>query len=280
MLTPLLLVIGTLLTALALLAGWAQWQLLDDGAWAGTSEKLLENDEIRDRVAVYLVDQLQSVSGDAVPSGLTGSVEDRVSDQLDSERAKRVWRAANVEAHRELVRLIEEDDASSGDVVTLDLRPLIRAVERELGIPLTAIPPGVAQLEIVAGDQIRGAREATDQLQRTASVLLILAPLVLLGAVLAAAGWRRRALAGAGIAVAVAGVIVLVARALVGAHVVEVLTPREADRDAVEAAWSTGTSSLAWLAGAAIVAGLVLAVVAGMSSAVGRDNARARERYI
>jgi len=59
LLTPLLLVISCLLTALALLAGWAQWQLLDNDAWAGTSAKLLDREEIRDRVAVYLVDELR-----------------------------------------------------------------------------------------------------------------------------------------------------------------------------------------------------------------------------
>jgi hypothetical protein len=146
--------------------------------------------------------------------------------------------------------------------VTLDLRPMIRAVARELGIPLAGLPASAGQVQIVAGDQVRGAREGADQLQRTAVVLLIAAPLVLLLAVLAATGWRARALAGAGVAVAVAGGLVLLARALVGAHVVEVLTQNSADEDAVGAAWSAGTATLAWAAGAAIVAGLVLAVAA------------------
>jgi hypothetical protein len=268
------------LSALALLAGWAQWQLLDNDAWAGTSEKLLERQEIRDRVAVYLVDELRRADSGAVPPAVRGNLEDRVSDQLDSKRSKRVWRVANTEAHRELVRLIEEDDGSSRDVVTLDLRPLIRAVARSLSIPLPAVPPGTAQLEVVAGDQVRGARTAVDQLQKTAAVLLIVAPLVLLLAVLAATGWRRRALAGAGIAVAVAGAIVLLARALVGAHVVEVLTPHSADRDAVGAAWSVGTSGLAWMAGAAIVIGLVVAVGANVAARAASDDSRARGRYL
>ena len=280
MLTPLLLVIGCVLTTLALLAGWAQWQLLDDNAWAGTSEKLLDKQEVRDRLAVYLVDELQRTDGGALPSSLSGGLEDSVAEQLDSRRAKRVWRVANLEAHRELVHLIEDDGATSGDLVTLDLRPLIRAVSRALDIPVPAIPQGTAQLEVVAGDQVRGARNAADQLQRTAAILLIAAPLVLLLAVLAATGWRRRALAGAGIAVAVAGGIVLLARALVGAHVVEVLTPNEADRDAVGAAWSAGTSGLAWMAGAAIVVGLAVAVVANIAAHAAGDDERARGRYL
>ena len=263
-----------------MLAGWAQWQLLSGDAWAGTSEKLLEREEIRDRIAVYLVDELQRSSPASVPSGFSGELEGRVADRLASDRSKRIWRAANTEAHRELVRLIEDDGTTRGDLVDLDLRPLIRSVARALNIPLPEIPPGTAQLEVVAGNEVRGAREAVDQLQRTAAVLLIAAPLVLALAVLAATGWRRRALAGAGIAVAVAGGIVLLARALVGAHVVEVLTPSSADRDAVGAAWSVGTSGLAWMAGAAIVVGLAVALGANVAARAASDGARSRERYL
>ena len=253
------------MTALALLAGWAQWQLLDDGAWAGTSERMLERDEIRERLADFLVGEVRAASGGAIPPALGTRLESRVADELESSRSKRVWRVTTTEAHRELVRLIEDDDATDGDVVTLDLRPLIRAVARELGITLNDVPVASGRIQIVAGDQVRGAREAADRLQQTAAVLLIAAPLVLLLAVLAATGWHRRALAGAGVAVAVAGGVVLLARALVGAHVVEALTPNTADRDAVGAAWSVGTSTLAWTAGAAIVVGLIVAVVARVS---------------
>jgi hypothetical protein len=255
--------------------------LLDDDAWAGTSEKLLDREEIRDRVAVYLVDELERTGGSAgVPAGLSGDLEDRVADELDSRRSKRVWRAANTEAHRELVRLIEDGDASSRDVVTLDLRPLIRAVARALEIPIPAVPAGTAQLEVVAGDEVRGAREAADRLQQTAALLIVLAALALVLAVLAADGWRSRALAGAGIAVAVAGAIVLLARALIGAHVVEVLTPNSADRDAVSAAWSVGTSGLAWMAGAAIVVGLVVALAGNVAARAASDDARSRGRAL
>ena len=261
MLTPLLLVIGTVLTALALLAGWAQWQLLDDGAWAGTSERMLDREELREGLANFLVDEVRAAGGTLPPK-----TEDRVADELESERSKRVWRVTTTEAHRELVRLIEDESATEGDVVTLDLRPLLRSVARELSIPLNDLPVGSAQIEVVAGDEVRGGREAANRLQQVAVVLLITAPLVLLLAVAAATGWHRRALAGAGIAVAAAGGIVLLARALVGAHVVRVLTPNEADRDAVAAAWSVGTSTLAWTAGAAIVVGLIVAAAARLTA--------------
>ena len=272
LLTPLLLIVGSLLTACLIVAGWAQWQLFDDGAWGDTSQRMLERKEIRNRVASYLVDEVRAQSGGALPTALGTRPDRTVSRELSTPRSEHVWRASTTEAHRELVRLIKDDGAVSGDVVTLDLRPLIRAVARELGLPLPVLSGSAARVQIVAGDQVRGARKVTGRLQRTAAILLIVAPLVLWLAVLAARGWRARALAGAGVAVAVAGAVVLGARALVGAHVVDVLTSSEANRDAVSAAWSVGTSKLAWMAVAAVVVGLVVAVAASIAARAPRPR--------
>ena len=208
--------------------------------------------------------EVRQASGGALPSVLESGLERGIERELESSRSERVWRAATTEAHRELVRLIEDPGASDGDLVTLDLRRLIDSVARELGVPLAVVPQGVGQITIVAGDEVRGARENAGRLERAAVVLLIAAPLVLLLAVAAARGWHMRALAGAGISIAVAGVAVLVVRALVGENVVGDLIATAADRDAAEAAWSAGTSLLATMAYVAIAAGVALALLAGV----------------
>ena len=275
MLTPLLLVVATFVTAGAILAGWAQWQLLDTGSWRATSGKLLERKEIRDRLAVYVAGQVRGAAGTALPPVIDAGLRRAVARGLETASARRSWRAATAEAHRELVHLIEDDERVRGDVVTLDLRPVIRAVAREDGIPLPALPETLGQVDVVAGDQVRGAREAADRLHRVAIVLLVVAPLRLLLAVVLARGWRARAIAGAGVSVAASGALVLLARALVGAHVVDVLAPAPTDHDAVAAAWSVSTSQLAFAAGAAIVAGLLVALVATVAG-----RAQPRSRYL
>jgi hypothetical protein len=261
------------LTALALLAGWAQWQLTDTSQWGETSDKLIAREEVRERIADYVVDELRSAAGGSLPPVLGSALEGRIESELESNRSKRIWRATTTEAHRELVRVIEEGDATSGELVVLDLRRLIEAVAREIGVPIGVVPAGVGQVTIVAGDQVRGARENAGRLERAAAVLLVAAPLVLLLAVAVARGWRMRALAGVGVAVAVAGVLVLLTRALVGANVVDELVVSAADRDGGEAAWSAGTSLLATMAAAAIAGGAALALLAGV---VGRP----RQRYL
>jgi hypothetical protein len=268
-----LLAAGSVLTALALLAGWAHWQLTDTRQWGDTSAKLLERDEVRERLAEYLVDELRAATGGVLPSVVGSGLERGIERELRSARSERVWRAATTEAHRELVRLIEDGETTSGDVVVLDLRRLIQSVARELGVPLALVPSGIGQLTIVAGDEVRGGRDNARRLERAAAVLLVAAPLVLLMAVAVASGWRMRALAGVGVAIAVAGALVLLTRALVGAHIVDVLVASAADRDAGDAAWSAGTSLLETMAVFAIAAGLALALAAGVA-------ARPRPRHL
>ena len=131
---------------------------------------------------------------------LENGLERGIERELASSRSERVWRAATTESHRELVRLIEDGESTEGEVVTLDLRRLIQSVARELGVPLAVVPPDIGQITIVAGDQVRGARENAGRLEQAATVLLVAAPLVLLLAVAVASGWRMRALAGVGVA--------------------------------------------------------------------------------
>jgi hypothetical protein len=270
-LTPLLLAAGSLLTALALLAGWAQWQLLNTDRWADTSADVLKREEVRKRLAQYVVEEVRRSSGGVLPPQVGDRLEPAIENELASPRSERLWRATTTEAHRELVRLIEDDSAGANNVVTLDLRRLIAAISREIGMPIR-VPANVGRVTIVAGNQVSGARAAARRLERVATVLLILAPLTLLLAVALARGWRARALAGAGLAVAAAGVLVLLTRSLVGANVVDVLAASAGDRDAVEAVWSAGTSQLATMAGIAIAAGLAVALAAGIAG-------RSRPRY-
>jgi hypothetical protein len=268
LLARLLLIAGAVLSAAAMLAGWAQWSLLDSAQWSTTSQELIQRPEIRRRIATYVVSEVRRAAHGMLPSVLDQRLGSAVERELASTRVERVWVVAATQAHRELVRLIEND---SGNVVVLDLRPVIRAVAGDIGVPVPALPSGVGRVSIVAGDQVRGAREAAARLKSTATVLLIVAPLTLLLAIAVARGWRMRALAGAGLSIAAAGAIVLLARALVGANVVAVLTQNPADRDAIEAAWAVGTTQLATIAYVAIAAGLALGLAA---FAVGRPRAR------
>ena len=53
-----ILVLATFLGFLSILARWADQQALDTDQWVDTSTQLLENKEVRDTLAAYLVDEL------------------------------------------------------------------------------------------------------------------------------------------------------------------------------------------------------------------------------
>jgi hypothetical protein len=55
-----LITVGSLLAFLAIFAIWANRQLLDTDNWTETSSEMLENDEIRAQLSIYLIDELYS----------------------------------------------------------------------------------------------------------------------------------------------------------------------------------------------------------------------------
>ena len=256
----LLLVVASALTAVALLAMWARNELVDSSKFADTSTDLIKDQAIRDEVSRYLVARGR-IAGE-LSAGERRTLRRQVSTALDSPRAERLWGVAAENAHEQLVALIEDDHA---DAAVLDLRPIMRAIASELNLPDPGptLSPGAGQVTILAGTQLRAARQVADSLQRTATALLIATLLVIGIAIALASGWRRGAVAGAAIAVAVGAAVVLIARSLVGDHVVNVLVPDGSTRGAAHNAWSIGTSGLeSYAVIALVVAAIALAAAA------------------
>ena len=259
-----LLRVAAALTAVALLANWARNELIDSSTFADTSTDLIKDKEIRDQVARYLVDE---VDRGELSAGDKRTLRRQVATELDSPQAERLWSVAAENAHEQLVALIEDDNA---DAAVLDLLPLMRAIASELNLPDPgpSLSAGSGQITVLAGAQLRDARRVADSLQRTATALLIATLLVIGIAIALAHGWRRGAIAGAAIAVALGAAAVLVARSLVGNHVVDVLVPDGTTRDAAHNAWSIGTGGLESYA----VIALVIAAVALAAAALLRPR--------
>jgi hypothetical protein len=53
-----LVVLGAIIAAIALAAGYVRWQLFDEGTFGQTASDLIADDTIRKEVAASLVDQL------------------------------------------------------------------------------------------------------------------------------------------------------------------------------------------------------------------------------
>jgi hypothetical protein len=279
--------VATILGIVAIFAVWANRQLLDTGYWTSTNTKLIESPPIREAVSGYLTDQLYAnvdVAGElkkGLPTELqplaapaAGALKDLVQKGinllLERPRVQELWRKANVVTHAEFVRLIENEGSvvklPGGGAVVLDLRPMLGEVAEKVGASSTIvnkIPPKVAQLRIVTSNQLKTMQNAVNLLRSLALVLPLLVVAMFALSVYLARSRRRQTLIAVGAAFIGAGLVVVVARGIIGQKVVNSLATTEAVRPAAQAAWSIGTSVLADVAWATVFIGVPV-ILAGL----------------
>lgn len=283
-----LIVVASLLAFLGTFALWANRQLLDTGNWTDTSSELLEDDEIREQVSIFLVDRLyanvdvEARLAEALPPRLqplagpaAGGLRDlavRGTDGLLTRpRPQRLWEEANRRAHRRLLQVVEgggDNVATEGGAVTLNLQALLGQTADRVGVGERAagrIPDSAAEIRILESDNLELAQDAVRVLKGAAIALVAVAIGLIALAIGIAAGWRREALRAAGFGLAIAGGAALVARSFAGDAVVDALASTEAVRPAAEHAWSISTSLLVEAASAAILYGVVMVAAAWLA---------------
>jgi hypothetical protein len=276
-----LFVVGTLVIFISSLTLWVKRQALDTDAWVDTSSNLLENDEVRQALSVYIVDQLyasadpQEVLEERLPTnlqGLAGPIAgalrqpavEGVDRFLQRPRVQDIWEQVNRVAHQELMAVLENDtrgNITTGDgVVTLNLRTLVVNIGEELGFDdqLDArLPPDVGQIEVLQSDQLEAAQTGVKMIKWMSWLVILIAIACYAGAIYLAAG-RRAMLRNVGAALLVVGILLLVVRKVVGNYIVDALSSGESVRGAINSTWLIGTSLLTQIAWALVVYGLVV----------------------
>jgi hypothetical protein len=297
-----LLVVGTLLWTALGFAVWANRQALNSDNWVDTSSALLEDDEIRTAVGLFIIDRLYQ--SDAVEErlaevlppqlvrlakpaaqGLKEVAQRNAGRVLGTDAALSAWEAANRTAHETLLRLIESD-AASGDV-SLDLGSLFEQMATATGLPEEAVaklPPEVTSLQVASGDNLQTARDMLDLFKTILWVLLVLT-LAAFGAAIWLSRDRRSTIIRVGGCIIFAGVALLAVRRLAGSLVIEALADAPNARDVADDAWVIATSLLtdvSWgsiLFGVFLVAGAWLAGEGRRATSIRRSSAYAlRER--
>jgi len=263
----LLIVIAALIGLVAALNVWVKRQALSTDNWTSSSSQLLENDEIRSAISVYLVNQLyenvdvgQALSERLPPATkqlgppLAAALEPalvRTTDQLlGRPRIQALWENSNRRAHELLIALLDGKhgvlESTDGNVV-LNLRPLLEQLVAETGLGdrvLAKLPPDAGQITVMKGSQLENARR-TVKVIRFLSYLLAFVMLALFAlAVYLARGRRRTMIMAAGVSLVVVGLIVLVVRRLAGNYLVDALTGNPDATRPVSAAWAIGTDLL------------------------------------
>jgi hypothetical protein len=281
-------VAGTVLAVLSIFAVFANRQVLNADNWSDTSSQLLANPEIRTQISAFLVDQVysnvdvRSEVADALPprlaplagpaaNGLRELAEKRANRFLGRPKVQEAWKDANRITAQQFINIAEGNSkaiTAQGNAVVLDLRVVMKDLTERLGLPgrlTNKIPPSAGRINLMTSQQISTVQDGTNLLKSLALVLPILAFGCLGLAVFLAHGRRRQTLFAAGMDLIVAGALVLVARNLLGDHVVNTLVPTEGVQPAAEAAWSIGTHMLRDVSQAVIITGIPLVIAAWLA---------------
>ncbi len=280
-----LLIAAAVLTFLYAMASWVDRQVLDTDEWTKTSSELLENEDIREALATYLVDELYAnvdVQGEletALPpaaKGLSGPAAgglrefaDRAANRaLEGPRVQATWEQLNRAAHETFVAIVKDEStanvSTSGGEVTLELRPVVENIAQRVGLSGLAqkLPPDAGTLTVLESDQLGLAQDIADMIEALVIVLLVLG-LALYGlALYLSRGRRRQTLRAIGLIFVTVGVLLLIVRSFVGNIVVDELAKTATVESAADDVWAIGTSLLSAIAGNLIINGFIILIAA------------------
>ena len=178
---------------------------------------------------------------------------------LGTAAALTAWETANRTTHKQLLRVLNGDVARGG-TVTLNLHDLINQVASGTGLPAgiaDRLPENLQQLQVLKTDKLEAAQKAVQTFKTLVIVLVVLAFLLLAGAI-ALSTDRRRTVVASGGCIIFAGVLVLALRRLGSDVTVNSLAEAPNARPAVRAVFVIGTSLHTDAAWGAITFGLLL----------------------
>jgi hypothetical protein len=291
--------IAAVLTVVAIFAIWANRQLLSPNNWSRTSTQLLQNEDIRSTTANFLVSQLyanvdvaQTLSSRLPPAlkplagpaagALQTAAVNGTKLLLARPRVQDAWATANRAAIQSLVTIIKGGGSKvtlNNGTVVLNLRPILAAVASQLGLSanlVSKLPDSAAHVTVLRSDQLDVVQKIGRALRGLALLSYILVPLLYLLALwLAPRGRRRSTLMAIGACGAGAGLLVLLARALLVRGVTHSLVKDASIRPTAHAVVSIATSMLTEVAGAVILIGAVI-IAAGWLAGQARYAVAAR----
>jgi hypothetical protein len=284
-----LLVLGSTAALGGSFALWLDRQALSPSGWQTTSSQLIANPRIRQGVGTFAVSELfaRTNVAAALHSALPPAIADPALRTLRSlglrlaagilatRQARSTWNAANRQAHRDLLGIL--DHGGRRGEVALNLTPLLADLIRALdaSAPVKAIP-GSGQLfslgssqagsiPILRADQVEKARTLVNAIRGLSVALLVAAAVLLLAAVGSARGWRSIAVRRVGYCLLVVGAAVLVARALFAPALADALVSGSTYRAAADATWTIATTELRDTAIIILVCGAFL-ILAGLAT--------------
>lgn len=280
-----LVVLATVIALVSILTMWVKRQVLDNAAFTKATTRIVQDPKVQTALAGYTVNQLyenidvgqalqQRLPKNLKPLApqLAGALQQPATQAvallLQRPRVQDLFVNASSLAHEKLVNVLENKTghgiSTGSGVVTLDIHQLVVDVGNQLGLSsdaLAKLPATAGTITLMKSDQLSAAQTGVQAI-RVLSVWLLVAVLLLYGlAIYLARGARRATLRNAGLGLALAGLVVLVIRTLLGNYIVDSLsTPGY--QPATHRLWLIGTSILGQIGAAAVLYGAIAALAA------------------
>jgi hypothetical protein len=292
--------VGLLLLLAAVVAGWMRMQLLDTPTWRATSEqalqepavrtaigrttvdRLFERSDVETRVAAALPPRAQGLSGPATAQLREAAY--RLADRaLESQALNEAWLNANEAGHEAVVDIVRGDSTvvtSTGDQVTLDLRPLIALIAARVGFGGRAtqiIPNRYTVVHPRNAQNVARSIETLRLLDRASPILTLLAAACIVASIAIATGNRRHVIAWWAGGAIVVGFILHSMRTIGGNYIVDALTAAPDWQVAMHKIYAISTNLLRLTSNALILVG-ALALAGLWLVAANRPAAVVRRR--
>jgi hypothetical protein len=285
-----LVVLATVIGLAAAMNVWVKRQALSTDNFTNASAQMLENDQIRQAISVYVVNQVYAnvdvsaaleqrlpPQAKRLAPTIAAALQDPAVRATDSflarPRVQALWRNAVRRAHQAFIALLNgkhELLVSSNGNVVLDLRPVVKQVAERFGLSgerLKKLPPDAGQIVLMKGNQLETARRTVKVLRVLSFFLLFLVLALFAGAIYLARGRRLKLLLGCGISVLFVGLLVLVVRRYAGDYLVNALTNNPEEKGPVSAAWAIGTQLLRNVGINAVIYGICIIFAAWIAGA-------------
>jgi hypothetical protein len=275
-----ILVLATIVATITIFAIWAQRQVADTDNWTDTTTQLLENENVRNALGTYLVQELFAAAPieDSLRNALPPNLQRNAPRVLGTTAALNAWRTANEQGHTLLLKILRGERAPNGEV-TLNLGGLATQIADSTGLPPSAVqklPPSVAELTVLKSSQLDAAQKAFNVLEELPVVLGIFLVL-LFAAAIGLSPDRRRTILSCGLCLVIAAIAVLAIRKVGGNLVVDALADAPNAHAAAPDVWAIATSLLVNAAEGALLLGLLL-VLGAWFSGPGRRAVSLRRR--
>jgi hypothetical protein len=294
-----LVVLGALCIFISTLGIWIRDVALDEDEWAATSSQLLQSEDVRNVLSVYIVDQAYTATDaearieEALPerlkplagpisAQLRGAAYDAVARAFARPRVQELWRSTNRAVNAQLVDLLEGDTERlqlTNGAVVLNLDQIVADVTGSIGAgegAAGALEGRIEPITILESDQLSAAQKTVKWLKAVSFWPFILGVALWAGAVYLAAGRRRRTIRNIAWSLVIIGLLILAVRRVVGNAVIDNLVDTESVRAAAKDVWTVLTSLLAQSAAAGIFVGLVTVLAMWFSGPGARATAGRR----